>query len=122
MVDSPYCSPHVKCQPWSYNRTPASPPMSPDRDTDKEPPNSEPEEGVYVENAEGEPRMAGTAEDMHERDRGGPSSVVSPVVYGALILVGVAFLVFPEPATSAVGLVLIALGLFLAGVDALSPG
>ena len=48
-------------------------------------------------------------------------SLVDPLLYAPLLLVGVALVVFPEPLTSVVGFVLIAAGLSLAVVDLLSP-
>lgn len=99
--------------------------MSPDRadrEENEPPPNSEPEEYVYVENEEGEPRMAGRPDSFRERYWAESDGFVSPGVYVTLLIVGVVLLLFPEPITSTIGVVLVALGLFLAAVDAFSPG
>jgi len=48
-------------------------------------------------------------------------SLVDPLSYAPLILVGVVLIVFPEPATTAVGVVCLLAGLLLAILDARPP-
>lgn len=85
-------------------------------DDDRAPPESEPEENVYVKNEEGEARMAGR-EGGDKVSAEGSLSFVEPTVYGLIAIVGLALLLFPEPATSLVGLILLGTGLFLAAID-----
>lgn len=82
--------------------------MSPDTDRT---PDSTPSEETYATNEEGEPRMT-------SRSREGDSSAVSSPGGGTaalLILAGVLLFVFPEPVTSAVGVVLVVAGILLWG-------
>lgn len=94
--------------------------MSSDRDADRTPPDSNQDDEVYVENEEGEPRMAGQpghddgAYGEHLSDSDG---LLDPKIYTLIALVGAVLLVFPEPLTSTLGLVLLVAGLFLAAVD-----
>jgi len=48
-------------------------------------------------------------------------SLVDPLLYAPLLLVGTALVVFPEPATTLVGVVCIAVGVVLAAADLTSP-
>lgn len=96
--------------------------MSPDRDTDRVPPDSD-QGDVYTENEEGEPGLAGRADDEHGMYEAYPDDsrgFTDPKVYGSILIVGIALLLFPEPFTSTLGLVLVLLGLFIGAVDVLS--
>lgn len=54
-------------------------------------------------------------------DPGGEGvSLVDPLLYAPLLLVGAALVVLPEPATSILGIACIAAGVFLAVADLLS--
>ena len=97
--------------------------MGPDPDTDHAPSDSHPDDDVYTRNEEGEPRMAGPSgegEGRYQFYRDGGFRVVDPKVYGAAILVGVLLVLFPEPITSFIGVVLVVLGAVVAAVDVLS--
>jgi hypothetical protein len=77
---------------------------------------------LYAENEAGKPRMVdrfGRTGSPAERED--EFSVVDPLLYAPLLLVGALLVVFPEPATSVIGLFCIAVGIFLAVVDLLSP-
>jgi len=47
-------------------------------------------------------------------------SLVDPLFYAPLLLVGVALVVIPEPATTAIGILCLAAGVVLAAADLLS--
>lgn len=96
--------------------------MASDRDTDKKPPDSSRDDEVYATNDAGEAGMvdrSGTDETYYRDDS--PYRLVDRRVYGTMLLVGLALVLFPEPTTSIVGLVLLAVGAFVAVVDLLSP-
>lgn len=97
--------------------------MSPDRDTDRVPPDSD-QGDVYTENEAGEPGLAGRADDdhgMYQAYSDDSNQFTDPKVYVPLVLGGAALLLFPEPLTSMLGLFLVLLGLFIGAVDVLSP-
>lgn len=97
--------------------------VSSDRDTDRTPPDSSQDDEVYVENEEGEPRMAGRPghdDGAHEEHLSDSDGLLDPKIYVPILLVGAVLLVFPESLTSTLGLVLVLIGLFIAAVDVLS--
>jgi len=67
-----------------------------------------------------EPREADWIADGTEPDEEA-FSLVDPLLYAPLLLVGTALVVFPEPATTLVGVVCIAIGVVLAAADLTSP-
>lgn len=89
-------------------------------DTDGPRPDSTPDEEVYVEPEEGAPRQAGRSPDNEGVYAGYPEAatrLTDPKVYGGLLLVGVALVLFPEPATSALGVLVVGIALFVGAVD-----
>ena len=72
----------------------------------------------------GDPGLAGQfgEESVDAEHMLRPDRLLDPSVYGTLLLVGIVLLVLPEPISSTIGLMLVLLGLFVAAVDALSPG
>ena len=97
--------------------------MSPNRDTDRIPPESRPGEDVYGGDEDGDPTMAGRSPDNEGVYRMYPddaSRVVDPKIYGSLLLVGAILLFFPEPITSTIGLLLVLVGAFVGAIDLLT--
>lgn len=94
--------------------------MSPDRDTHDPRPDSDPDDDVYAENEEGDPRYAGRTPDNEGVYGGYPehaTRLADPKVYGALLLFGAVLFLFPEPITSALGFLLLVVGAFVGLVD-----
>ncbi len=97
--------------------------MSSDRASDRTPPDSDPDDELYTETEEGKPRMAGRNPDNEGVYWGFPDDsarIVDPKVYGTVLLLAAALLLFPEPFSSGIGLVLFVLGGFVALVDFLT--
>lgn len=97
--------------------------MRSDERTDRTPTDSTTDDEVYEYNEAGEPRLAGRSESegLYEGYPDDGFEVIDPKTYGLLLLVGVVLLLFPEPLTSTLGLILIAVGVFVGLVDLLSP-
>jgi len=98
----------------------AGPPSDPE--ADHAGPRSDPDD-VYTENEEGDPGLAGRRpgnEGVYGFYPEESRRVVDPVVYGALLVVGLVLILFPEPFTSVVGLLLVVVAVFVAAVDLLS--
>lgn len=98
--------------------------MSPDsgpRPNSDEPPKST-ATGDMAAETEGEPRPTDQAErdDIFADSDGEEFSLVDPLCYAPLLLVGAFLVVFPEPLTSVVGVALITAGLVIAVLDLLS--
>jgi hypothetical protein len=69
------------------------------------------------------PTAATTADEIQrlsEAESGERPSLVDPLSYAPLILVGTVLVFFPEPATTAIGFLCLFAGLLLAAVDARS--
>lgn len=91
-------------------------------ETDNEPLASTASNEVDSTTEAGEPRMVdpfGSTESSAEPEP--EFSLVDPLFYAPLLLVGAALVVFPEPTTTFIGLLCVVTGVFLAVVDLLSP-
>lgn len=79
---------------------------------------------MYVEDDEGDPGLAGVSGDNEGVYLGysdDVSRVVDPKVTATLLIVGVILLIFPEPVTSMLGLLLVLAGAFVGLIEFLSP-
>lgn len=97
--------------------------MSSDRDTDRSPSDSARDDEVYAQNEAGElgvTRQSGDNEGIYQGYPHDVHPIVDPNVYGPILLVGAILLLFPEPVTSMLGLVLLLTGAFLGLTDVLA--
>lgn len=91
-------------------------------DPDREPPDSSPDDDVYVTDEEGEPTMVGPFGGPESDDRtGGFDGLVDPKVYVLVLAIGAVLFILPEPVTTTLGIGFLLVGAFLAIVDVLSP-
>ena len=91
----------------------------PDPGTNEEPPASTASDDRLLTDELGEPRTVDQSDDIPV-EREDDFSWTGPEVYFPLLIGGLLLVSFPDPVTSLVGLVSIAIGLLLAGVDLLS--